>query len=72
MENNPDKPGGNKSHSVSPEQVINEVIQSIESLDRQLEKFYEIHGTESQVKHDNRSDFRRKLYSRAVLVRWVS
>jgi hypothetical protein len=49
MDKGPDKTGGKKSHFVPPREVINEVIQSIESIDKKLEKFYEIHGTKLQV-----------------------
>jgi hypothetical protein len=56
---NPDKTEGIKSHSVSPEQAINEVIQSIESVDRKIRHFYEIHGAELQIPNKNRPTFRR-------------
>jgi len=50
---------GKKSHSVPPREVINEVIQSIESIDKKLEKFYEIYGTELQVPSNNQPNVRR-------------
>jgi hypothetical protein len=59
MENNYDKPSGKKPAS-GPSELINEVIQSIESVDRKIEEFYEIHETELKVTRDNRADFRRK------------
>jgi hypothetical protein len=59
MDRKPDKTERNKSDYVSPKNVISEVIKSLESVDRKLEAFYEIHGTEMQVTPNNRSDFRR-------------
>jgi hypothetical protein len=59
MDKDPDKTGGKKSHFVPPMEVINEVIQSIESIDKKLEKFYEIHGTELQVPSNNQPNVRR-------------
>ncbi len=53
MVKDPDKPDGNKSNFFPPRDVIKEVIQSIESIDKKLEKFYEIHGTELQVPPNN-------------------
>jgi len=58
MDKDLDKTGGKKSHFVPPSKVINEVIQSIESIDKKLEKFYEIHGTELQVPPNNQPNFR--------------
>jgi len=59
MDKDPDKTGGKKSHFVPPREVINEVIQSIESIDKKLEKFYEIHGTELQVPSNKQPNVRR-------------
>jgi hypothetical protein len=59
MDKDPDKTGGEKSHFIPPRGVINEVIQSIESIDKKLEKFYEIHGTELQVPSNNQPNVRR-------------
>jgi hypothetical protein len=59
MDKGPDKTGGKESQFVPPREVINEVIQSIESIDKKLEKFYEIHGTELQVPSNNQPNVRR-------------
>ena len=59
MDKDPDKTGGKKSHFVPARKVINEVIQSIESIDKKLEKFYEIHGTELQVPSNNQPNIRK-------------
>ena len=59
MDKDPDKTGGKKSHFVPPREVIIEVIQSIERIDKKLEKFYEIHGTELQVPSNNQPNVRR-------------
>jgi len=59
MDKNRDKIEVNKSVSVHPGQIINEVIQTIESVDKKIEKFYEIHGTKSHVTPDSRYDLRR-------------
>lgn len=59
MDKNPDKTEGNKSLSVPPDEVIKEVSESIESVDRKIQRFYEIHATELQVTPDNHSGFRR-------------
>jgi hypothetical protein len=40
------EPDGNKSRSTPPELVIDEIIQTIEKVDRKIEEFYEIYGTE--------------------------
>lgn len=58
MDKNPDRTGAKQSHFVPPERVINEVIQSIEKVDRKIEEFYEIHGKELLVTPDSRPDFR--------------
>jgi hypothetical protein len=60
MDKNPDKTEGNKSLFISPDEVIREVSESIESVDRKIKKFYEIHATELQVTPDNRPHIRRK------------
>jgi len=38
--------------------VVNEVIQAIESVDKKIEQFFEIHGNELQMPHSNRPTFR--------------
>ncbi|MBW1997800.1 MAG: hypothetical protein JRJ29_07530 [Deltaproteobacteria bacterium] len=53
MDKDHDKAGGKASRLVPPREVINEVIQSIESVDKKLERFFEIHGTELQVPYNN-------------------
>jgi hypothetical protein len=53
MDKNPDKTGGNKSHFTSPESVIKDVIQSIETVDRKIKEFYAIYGTDLQMTRDN-------------------
>jgi hypothetical protein len=58
VDKNPEKMEGNESHSVPLQRVLNEVIQSIESVDKKIEQFYEIHGTELQVPSNNRPTFR--------------
>jgi hypothetical protein len=59
MDRNHDNSRGNKSHSDPLEAVIKDVIQTIETVDRKIEEFYAIHGTELQVTPDNRPEFRR-------------
>jgi hypothetical protein len=59
MDKNRDKIDGNKSLSVSPYEVIKEVRESLESVDRKIQKFYEIHATELQVKPEYHPNFRR-------------
>ncbi len=59
MGKGPTETGENKSGSTSPEGVIEEVIQSIETVDRKMEEFFAIHGTDLQTSRDKRSDFRR-------------
>ena len=59
MDKNPDKMEENRSHSVPLERAVNEVIQAIESVDKKIRQFYEIHGTELQTPNKNRSTFRR-------------
>ena len=59
MDRKLDKAEGNKSDHVPPESVISEVIKSLESVDRKLKKFYEIHGNEMQVNPNNRPNLRR-------------
>ena len=41
------------------EVIIEEVIQSIETVDMKLKKFFEIHGTDLQIKREIRSNPRR-------------
>jgi hypothetical protein len=59
MDKKLDKAEENKSDYVPPESVINEVIKSLESVDRKLKEFYEIHGNEMQVNSNNRPNLRR-------------
>jgi len=59
MDKKLDKTKRNKSDFVSPESVISEVIKSLENVDRKLKAFYEIHGNEMQVNHNNRPNPRR-------------
>jgi hypothetical protein len=39
--------------------IIEEVIQSIETVDMKLREFFEIHGTDLQISHELRSNDRR-------------
>ena len=50
----------NKSHSSPPKAVIQEVLRSIDSVDRRIEEFYAIHGTDFQRSRDNRLNARRE------------
>jgi hypothetical protein len=59
MDKGSDKLCGNKSHSVPPEQVIEEVILSIEIVEKKIEEFCEIHGTELRVTREKEGDFGR-------------
>ena len=59
MDKDPSKMGENKSRSVPPEALIKEVIQSIETIDRKIEEFFAIHGTDLKISRDNRPNFRR-------------
>jgi hypothetical protein len=60
MHKDPDETGAKKPHFSTPEEtVIAEIIQAIETVDRKIEEFYAVHGTEIQVIHDNRDGFRR-------------
>jgi hypothetical protein len=54
MDKDSDKTDGKNSPFFPPRDVINEIIQSIESTDKKLEKFYEIHGPELQVPPNHR------------------
>jgi len=58
MDKNLDKTEENKSLSVFPDEVIKQVSESIDSVDRKIQRFYEIHATELQVNPDNHPDFR--------------
>ena len=49
----------NKSDSSPTEIIIEEVIQSIEAVDRKLEEFFAIHGTDLQISREIRSNFGR-------------
>ncbi len=49
----------NESGSASPDGVVEEVILSIETVDRKMEEFFAIHGTDLQTSLDNRPNFRR-------------
>lgn len=59
MDKKLDKTERNKSDYVPPESVISEVIESLESVDRKLKAFYEIHGNEMQVNPKDRPNLRR-------------
>lgn len=59
MDKELDKAEGNKSDYVPPESVISEVIKSLESVDRLLRAFYDIHGNEMQAKPGYQLNFRR-------------
>jgi hypothetical protein len=59
MAKDPGKTDEHKSGSDSAEGVIEEVIQSIETVDRKIEEFFTIHGTDLQTGRDKRRDFRR-------------
>ena len=59
MDKDPGKTGENKSGSGPPRVVIDEVIQSIETVDRKIEEFFAIHGTDLQISRDKRPNFRR-------------
>ena len=52
--------GKNKSHSAPPKALIQEVIRSIETIDKKIEEFYAIHGTDLQMSRDNRPNSRRE------------
>jgi ribosomal protein S27E len=58
MDKNHDNSHGNKSYSDPLEAVIKDVIQTIETVDKKMEEFYAIHGTELQVTPNNRHEFR--------------
>lgn len=59
MVKDPGKTDENKSGSASPEGIVEEVIESIETVDRKIEQFFAIHGTDLQTSLDSRPDFRR-------------
>jgi len=59
MDKKLDRTERNISDYVSPESVISEVIKSLESIDRKLKAFYEIHGNEMQVNPNNQPNRRR-------------
>jgi len=59
MDKKPDKTERKTSDYVCPKNVITEVIKALETVDRKLEAFYEIHGTEMQVTPNNRPDPKR-------------
>jgi hypothetical protein len=59
MDKNPDKTEGNKSLPVSPDEVIKEVRESLESVDKKIQRFYEIHATEMQAKPGYQLNFSR-------------
>jgi hypothetical protein len=53
-----------RPHMVMPSSslgvIIEEVIQSIETVDMKLKKFFEIHGTDLQISREIRSNSRRR------------
>lgn len=59
MDKNREKIDGNKSLSFSLDEVIKEVRESIESVDCKIQRFYEIHATELQVKPEYHPNFMR-------------
>ena len=59
MAKDPGKTGENKSGSASPGGVVEEVIESIETVDRKMEEFFAIHGADLQTSLDNRPHFWR-------------
>lgn len=52
--------GKTKSHSAPPKALIREVIRSIETIDRKMEEFYAIHGTDLQMGRDSHPNSRRE------------
>ena len=46
MNQNSKGPPETESGSTPPDLVIDDIIQSIERVDREIERFYEIHGME--------------------------
>jgi hypothetical protein len=60
MDKNPDRMEENKSLTVYPDEVIKEVSESIDSVDRKIQRFYEIHATELQMARDTCPYFGKK------------
>jgi hypothetical protein len=60
MDKDRDNTGKPKSHSAPPKALIQEVIRSIETIDRKIEEFYAIHGADLQISRDNRHNSRRE------------
>ena len=58
MDKDLSKTDENKSDSTPPGGIIEEVIQSIETVDRKIEEFFAIHGTDLQIIREIRSNFR--------------
>lgn len=42
-----------ESGSIPPDSIIDDIIQSIEKVDREIERFYQIHRTELTAKDDD-------------------
>lgn len=59
MDKDLSKTDENKSDSTPQGGIIEEVIQSIETVDRKIEEFFAIHGTDLQISREIRSNFRR-------------
>ena len=59
MDKDPSKMRENKSPSVPPKALIKDVIQSLETIDRKMEEFYAIHGTDLHMGRDNPPNTRR-------------
>ncbi len=59
MAKDPGKTDENKSGSASPEGIVEEVIESIETVDRKIELFFAIHGTDLQTSLDRSPGSRR-------------
>ena len=53
------KPDESKSDSTPAGGIIEEVIKSIERVDRTIEEFFAIHGTDLQTSREIRSNSRR-------------
>jgi hypothetical protein len=58
MDKDLSKTDENKSDSTPQGGIIEEVIQSIETVDRKIEEFFAIHGTDLQISREIRSNFR--------------
>jgi hypothetical protein len=50
----------NKSDSTPARVLIEEVIRSVQTVDRKIEEFFAIHGTDLEISRDTRPNFRRE------------